>query len=132
MNNLPVDVMAGVVEGGPIVAVNLHRTGRGRRPPEEFDLAVSGWRVLGSRLNPLTPRMRVPRLGDVLLRSMALSTARLQRDRLAGRSVELLSPPVGRSGMLDFQAGPGLVEPAYRYAVEALAQSGAVAGGLPS
>lgn len=123
MNNLPVDVMTGLVDDGPIVAVNLHRTG-GRRPPEEFGMSLSGWRVLASRLNPWTPRMRVPRLGDVLLRSMSLSTARLQRDRLGGRPLErLLVPPVGRAGMLDFQAGPGLVEPAYRYALEELART---------
>jgi predicted acylesterase/phospholipase RssA len=128
MNNLPVDVMAGVVGDGPIVAVNLQPTGGGRRTPAEFDLAVSGWRVLASRLNPFTPRMRVPRLGDVLVRSMSLSTARLQRYRLAGRSIELLTPPVGRSGLLDFRAGPALVDPAYRYAVEALAQNRAAVG----
>jgi NTE family protein len=123
MNNLPVDVMAGLVGDGPIVAVDLHRTG-GRRPPEEFGLSVSGWRVLASRLTPWTPRMRVPRLGDVLLRSMSLSTARRHRDRLGGRPLEmLLVPPVGRAGMLDFQAGPALVEPAYRYALEELARS---------
>lgn len=123
MNNLPVDVMAGVVGDGPIIAVNLQPTGGGRRPPAEFDLAVSGWRVLASRLNPFTPRMRVPRLGDVLVRSMSLSTARLQRDRLGSRSVELLTPPVGRSGLLDFAAGPALVDPAHEYAVQALAQN---------
>ena len=126
MNNLPVDVMARVVGDGPIVAVNLQPTGSGRRPPAELDLAVSGWRVLASRLNPFTPRMRVPRIGDVVVRSMSLSTARLQRDRLGSRSVELLTPPVGRSGLLDFAAGPALVEPAYEYALEALAQSRAV------
>ncbi|MCX6462466.1 MAG: patatin-like phospholipase family protein [Pseudonocardiales bacterium] len=123
MNNLPVDVMAALVGDGPIVAVNLHRTG-GRRPPEQFELSVSGWRVLASRLTPWTPRMRVPRLGDVLLRSLSLSTARLQRDRLGDRPLEmLLVPPVGRAGMLDFRAGPSLVEPAYRYATEVLERS---------
>lgn len=128
MNNLPVDVMAGVVGNGPIVAVNLQPIAGGRRTPAEFDLAVSGWRVLASRLNPFTPRMRVPRLGDVLVRSMSLSTARLHRDRLASRSIELLTPPVGRSGLLDFRAGPALVDPAYGYAVEALARSRAAVG----
>lgn len=123
MNNLPIDVMAGVVGDGPIVAVNLQPAGGGRRPPPELGPSLSGWRVLASRLNPFTPRMRVPRIGDVVVRSMSLSSARLQRDRLAGRPVELLTPPVGRSGLLDFRAGPALVEPAYRYAVEALAQS---------
>ena len=68
--------------------------------------------------------MRVPRLGDVLLRSLSLSTARLQRDRLGDRPLEmLLVPPVGRAGMLDFRAGPSLVEPAYRYATEVLERS---------
>lgn len=132
MNNLPVDVMARVVGDGPIVAVNLQPTGSGRRPPAELDLTVSGWRVLASRLNPFTPRMRVPRIGDVVVRSMSLSTARLQRDRLAGRSVELLTPPVGRSGLLDFAAGPALVEPAYEYAMEALAQSRVVSSRPPA
>lgn len=123
MNNLPIDVMAGVVGDGPIVAVNLQGPGGRRRPPEAFEPALSGWRVLASRLNPFTPRMRVPRLADVLVRSMSLSTARLQRDRLGSHSVELLTPPVGRSGLLDFAAGPSLVEPAYRYTLEALERS---------
>lgn len=125
MNNLPVDVMARVVDDGPVVAVNLHRTGGGgRRPPEEFELSLSGWRVLASQLNPWARTVRVPRLPDVLMRSLSLSTARLQRDRLGHREPEImLTPPVGTAGMLDFAAGPALVEPAYRYAAEALRES---------
>ena len=89
-----------------------------------FDSGLSGWRVLGHRLNPLAPSRPVPTVIDILSRSTGLSGVRHQRAALAGDRVDLLlRPPLPAIGALDFKAGAALIEVGYRHAVEALARS---------
>lgn len=88
LNNLPVDVMAGRVHSGPIIAVDLQPDLVDDRI-EAFDVSLSGWRVLRSRLDPRAPRPRFPGLVDVLMRSLLLASTREQRARLVHRPVTL-------------------------------------------
>jgi predicted acylesterase/phospholipase RssA len=124
VNNVPVDVMRGRVGNGRIVAVNVS-------PEVEpltatpFEAGLSGWRVLGHRLNPFAPPQPVPNVVDILSRSTGLSQVRYQRAALDGDHIDLLlSPPVAGIGSLDFKGGLALIEVGYRHAVEALAKSG--------
>jgi len=122
MDNLPVDVMRGRIGSGAIVAVDVS-------PEVEplttapFGPGLSGWRVLGRRLNPFTAPQPVPGVADVLSRSTGLSQVRHRR-ALDDRVDLLLRPPVAGFGVLDFKGGIPLFEAGYRYAVEAVARSG--------
>ena len=122
IDNVPVDVMRGRVGSGRIVAVDVS--------PEVEPLTVapfgpglSGWRVLGRRLNPFATPQPVPGIADVLSRSTGLSQVRNRR-ALEDRVDLLLRPPVAGLGMLDFKGGIALFETGYRYAAEAIAKSG--------
>jgi len=124
VDNVPVDVMRGRVGNGRIVAVNVS-------PEVEpltaapFEAGLSGWRVLGHRINPVAPPQTVPSVVDILSRSTGLSQVRYQRAALGGDHIDLLlSPPVAGIGSLDFKGGLALIEVGYRHAVEALAKSG--------
>lgn len=75
LNNLPVDVMATRVSAGPIIAVDLQPAAQGA-PPEPFDVSISGWKVLASRLNPFTRSIQMPGLADVVLRSLLLASTK--------------------------------------------------------
>jgi predicted acylesterase/phospholipase RssA/CRP-like cAMP-binding protein len=122
IDNMPVDVMRGRVGGGSIVAVDVS-------PEVEpltiapYEPGLSGWRVLGRRLNPFATPQPVPGIADVLSRSTGLSQVRSRR-ALEDRVDLLLRPPVAGLGVLDFKGGIALFETGYRYAAEALAKSG--------
>jgi NTE family protein len=122
LNNVPVDVMRGLVGGGRVVAVDL-------TPRVEtltvapFRPGLSGWRVLGRRLNPFAPAHPVPGIGYILTRSPSLNQVRHRRVALDGVDL-LLRPPVDGFGGLDFKGAGPLIELGYRYTAEALASSG--------
>jgi predicted acylesterase/phospholipase RssA/CRP-like cAMP-binding protein len=124
LNNVPADVMRGLVGSGCVVAVDLS-------PQVEtltvapFRPGLSGWRVLGRRLNPFAPARPFPGIGYILTRSPTLSQVRHRRAALDGERVEmLLRPPVGGFGALDFKGAIPLIEMGYSYTAEALASSG--------
>ncbi len=124
LDNVPVEVMRGRVGTGSIVAVDVS--------PEvvpltsaPFETTLSGWRVLGRRLNPFAQRQALPGIADILIRSTGLSQVPHRRAALDDDRVDLLlRPPVGRIGVLDFNGGIALIEAGYRYTAEALAKSG--------
>jgi predicted acylesterase/phospholipase RssA len=90
-----------------------------------FGPGLSGWRVLGRRLNPFASAHPVPGIGYILTRSPSLNQVRHQRAALDGDRVELLlRPPVAGLGALDFKGAGPLIEAGYSHATEALAASG--------
>ena len=124
LDNVPVGVMRGRIGNGCIVAVDVS-------PEVEpltvtpFEGGMSGWRVLGGRLNPFAPPRQVPRVVDILSRSTGLSQVRHRRAALDDHRIDLLlRPPVAGVGTLDFKGGVALIKVGYRHAAEALAKSG--------
>jgi predicted acylesterase/phospholipase RssA len=121
---VPVDVMRGHVGVGTIIAVDLY--------PDVEPLAVapfgpglSGWGVLGRRVNPFVASPPLPGVADILSRSTGLSQVRHRRAALdVDRPDLLLRPPTAGVRILDFKGGVTLIETAYRYATKALAESG--------
>ncbi len=124
IDNVPVEVMRGRIGGGSVVAVDVS-------PEVEpltaapFGPGLSGWRVLGRRLNPFAAAQPVPHIADILTRSTGLSQVRHRRATLDVDRVDLLlRPPVAGLGVLDFKGGIAFIETGYRYAAQALAESG--------
>jgi len=117
VDNLPVNVMRQFC-AGPIIAVDVG---------QKIDLstnieaseALSGLRVLWSRLCPFTPDILVPSLFSLLQRATTLSS---------DRSVELLKdeadlwlePPVGVYSTFEWSKINDIAEAGYRYAAEVI------------
>ncbi|HJR26449.1 MAG TPA: patatin-like phospholipase family protein, partial [Acidimicrobiales bacterium] len=119
LNNLPVDAMRARLDGR-IVAIDLE-------PPvdlryeDAFDPTVSGWGILRSKLNPFRRAPRIPNLVQIVLRAKQVGGVHAQRWVMAEHAVDVyLQPPIGDFGALNFKAGPGLVDAAYRYTLEQL------------
>ena len=86
---------------------------------------LSGWRVLGRRLNPFTAAHPVPGIAEILNRSAGLSQVRHRRAALDDHRVDLvLRPLAARLRSLDFKGGIALIEAGHRYTADALARSG--------
>jgi predicted acylesterase/phospholipase RssA/CRP-like cAMP-binding protein len=131
MNNLPVDVMARMSNGGPIVAVNLRSPAEMEARQLPIDGVVSGWRSMGSRLWPFTPRAELPSLMTILARANEMSGADAMR-ALEATADYVLRPPTGGHPFLDFSAVDPLIQTGYEYTVgqlEAWRQEGRRLGG---
>jgi predicted acylesterase/phospholipase RssA len=120
LNNLPVDAMRERLEGR-IVAVDLEPT-VDLRYDEAFDPTLSGWGVLAGKLRPGKTTQRLPNLVQIVLRAKQVGGDHAQRGVLAENAVDLyLQPPIEAFGALNFKAGRGLVDAAYRFTADQLA-----------
>jgi NTE family protein/lysophospholipid hydrolase len=119
LNNLPVDIMAKRC-AGPIIAVDATPTVDLEAQGWRGD-AMSGFRHLANRINPLGSGSDLPGIARILQRACELSSVRAHRARL--RDVNrglLLTPAVGGIPTLDFGQAEQAVEAGYRAACEAL------------
>jgi predicted acylesterase/phospholipase RssA/CRP-like cAMP-binding protein len=124
LNNVPADVMRERVGSGCVIAVSLSQ-GAGPLTVPSFEPGLSGWRVLGRRINPFAESMRIPGIAEILTRSTGLSQLRNRRAALVDDSVDLLlRPPAAGFGTMNFKDGVALMETGYRYTIEQLERSG--------
>ena len=124
MNNLPVDVLRTLLDGGHVTAVDLDVQGD-LDTETSFAPDISGWRALAQFLNPLQRRAgSFPSIVHVLMRAKELSGIRAQRESLAAYRPDVhIRPPVDGIGMFDFRSAQTLIEAGYRATVQALTSS---------
>jgi predicted acylesterase/phospholipase RssA/CRP-like cAMP-binding protein len=120
VDDLPVDVMAPLLDGGRVVAVDLGISSD-FRVQQRFDPNFSGWRVLARRLNPWGPRFDAPNLLTTLLRAKEVASHEsLELKRSAHAVTLLVRPPVEGFGGFDFRNVDVLTERSYRYTLDLL------------
>lgn len=119
MNNFPVDVMSQLCEGGPVIGSSVCPLRESIRH-YEFGPSLSGWEVLWSRVNPLSPAMKVPSLLGSLARAQEIRGVSGLRlcESLADVIIE---PDVSAFAILDFAAFAPIIEIGYQAAKEQLA-----------
>ena len=128
MNNLPVDIMREISEGGPVIASSVAPE---RDMVKRYTLGsgISGWQVLWSRLHPFKETLKVPSILEILSRSRELNEAyqRQQKRRLADL---FIVTPVEQFPGMDFRPVEAIVEAGYHAARQAIAgwQRSAAAG----
>lgn len=128
LDNLPVGIMKARCAGGPVIAVDVSPAEDLRMPRDAFP---SAWAVLGERLRPGPQSAPVPGILDILMRTTLLASA-AQRERSWREADLMLSPPVDRFGMLDFEELDALVEVGYRYTLDAAADARSLLGFPPA
>lgn len=116
MNNLPIDVMRTLSEGGPVVAVNVSPgTDSGRN--YTFGTHVSGWQVLGSRIR--RHPVNVPSIFGSLLRTMEVNEVYSRKAKLALADL-LINPPIHQFSLLEFESWEKIIETGHRAALDAI------------
>lgn len=116
LNNLPVDVMAGI-RPGRILAVDVSQESavEFKSPPP---IAISGWRLLWRRLNPFRRAPRDPSIADVLMRAGEMACVAMSRINKASTPIALtIKPPVGGYRMLEFSAFDAIIDAGYHHAL---------------
>jgi predicted acylesterase/phospholipase RssA len=127
VDDLPVDIMAPLVDGGHIIAVDLGISSD-FRVRQRFDPNLSGWRILARRINPLGARFDAPNLLMTLLRAKEVASSEsLVHKRMSHEDSLLVRPPVAGFGGFDFRNVDVLVERSYQYTLDLLDREPAAA-----
>jgi lysophospholipid hydrolase len=128
LRNLPADVLRELTGGGTTIAVDVSvETDLDSIYP--YDDAISGWRILWSRMRPFGQRFAVPSMAAVLQRSAELASVAMQRQSLE-RGIDLyMRVPLKRFGMLDFDKASEIIAAGRELAREKLAGWQAAPGG---
>jgi len=118
MNKLPVDVMRGLCNRGKVLAVSVSTQG-GLEAGGFFGEHLSGWRVLGKRLNPFAARSEGPNIASILMSSTLVKSAQAQEtlEREADFCVRVAPAP---TGLLDFKSLETTVNAGYEAALKQL------------
>lgn len=122
VNNLPVDVMKTVCPGIVLAVDVTEQLEFNSKLTESY--TVSGWKLLGQRLNPFANPPDIPSMLNILYRTTTvgsiglLETARSEADYC-------LSPPVQEFGVFDWRSIDRIIDIGYRYALCKLEDSGA-------
>ncbi len=119
INNFPIDVMRGLCGDGVVIAVDVSSP-RYRQKAYRFGPGVSGWRVLGQRLNPFVPAPAVPSLLGSLMRVLGVNSL-YRAEAVCPLADLIIRPPVRGIGLLEFDAYAEIIEVGYRAARQALA-----------
>ena len=117
MNNLPIDVMRTLSEGGPVIAVNVSLQ-RDQGKDYSFGTHVSGWQVLGGRLR--RQPLNVPSLVSCIMRTIEINEVRTRKAKFALADL-LIAPPIGVFSLLEFESWQKIIDVGYRATQEALA-----------
>jgi predicted acylesterase/phospholipase RssA len=84
-----------------------------------FGEHLSGWRVLGNRVNPFRSRTAGPNIANILLCSTLVNSAQAQEslEREADLCVQVTPAPIG---LFDFKSLDAIVEAGYQTALKQL------------
>jgi CRP-like cAMP-binding protein/predicted acylesterase/phospholipase RssA len=116
LNNLPTDVMRGYSDCGVVFASDAAGAlGSGRTRDPAYETGISGWKVLWHRLNPFATPLKVPTIGQIMMRVAIINDAQHMRTA-RGLADFYMRLELGSYGMLEFGALDQIVAAGYRSA----------------
>ena len=117
LNCLPGDIMR-EISCGPVIVVNASGT---RDLTADYQEFPSPWRLLWDRALPFRRRGKFPSILDILARTATVSSDRRAAEVETDADL-CLRPPVTRFGLMEFEALDEIVEVAYRYTKQRIAE----------
>ncbi|MCQ8105211.1 patatin-like phospholipase domain-containing protein [Methylomonas sp. SURF-2] len=119
LNNLPVDVMRELNQGGRVIAVDVNEREDLLNNTDHLG-GISGWRLLWHRLNPLAPRIQMPGMVQILTRASMIGGLAQQKKMREGLADLYLQPPVSGFPLTGYNQAQAISDAGYRYALERL------------
>lgn len=119
LNNVPVDVMAEMNDGGTIIAVDVNAREDLLNNADHFG-GVSGWRLLLNKLNPLADGNNSPGLIEILTRSSMIGGLAQRKKGMNGVAELYLQPPVNEFSLMAYKDAEKIEEAGYQYAMKEL------------
>ena len=121
MNNMPLDVMRGICEGGTVFGVNPMPT-RDKQKSYDFGSSISGWRALLGRLRLFGVRTRAPTILGSVMRATEINSAnRMRQSGFRSLADVLIEPAVETYAILAFDKYAPIIEIGYEAARERVA-----------
>ncbi len=118
MNNMPLDVMRELCEGGTVIGVNP-MPAHDRVKPYRFGPSLSGWEALLGRLKLFGVRTRAPSILGAVMRATEINSAnRMRSPQFRALADLLIEPPVDGFPILAFDRYPEIIDIGYRSAHE--------------
>lgn len=118
MNNLPVDHMQALSNGGNIIASQVVQTGSVHRY-EPCDGVVIGSHILLRKLNPFARKINLPGINFMFMKSMLISSQEHQL-QMARDADQCISHNTKSVGLFEFKAMKRIVEVGYQNAIKQL------------
>ncbi len=120
LNNLPVLPLVNRTTLGALILVNVTAPFYTADEPYDYSDSLPLGRVLRSRLNPLSPPLVAPGIGQVLMRVMELGSKSLEPGQIARADV-YIRPRFDTSSYTDTTQLPSVIRAGYEAASDALA-----------
>jgi len=119
LNNIPVDIMQRINEGGNIIAIDVNIKEE-MLNSTEYGTSLSGFKVLASRLNPFKPAINIPNMIELLSRASTIGGIAQQQKGMQGLADLYLLPPVKQFALMDYKKGTEIAQLSYEYAMPLL------------
>lgn len=120
VNNLPVDIMKKFCPGF-VFAVDVSEQLEFNSKLKE-SYTVSGWKLLGQRMNPFSNPPDIPNMLNILYRTTTVGSIRFLEAAKSAADL-CLDPPVRGFGVFDWRSIDTVIDIGYRYALRKLDDS---------
>lgn len=118
VNNLPVDIMKEICEGGVVIGVDVSSEEK-LEGNYDFGPTLSGWQVLWKRLNPFQEKPNIPLLPSLTMRVAEFSSVCLKKEQYQIPEL-MIRPAVQGIDLFAVDSFEEIVELGYRAAKPAL------------
>lgn len=119
LNNVPVDVMAEMTNGGRIIAVDVNVREDLLNNTDQQG-GVSGWRLLLNKISPMADRRKSPNLIEILSRASMIGGLAQRKKGMSGVADLYLQPPVNEYSLMAYKQAEEIEEIGYQYAMQVL------------
>jgi len=119
LNNVPVDVMAKINEGGHIIAVDINAREDLLGNTDNIG-GINGWQLLINKLNPFGQKINFPNLIEILTRASIIGGLAQRKKLITGVADLYLQPPVNHFPLMGYKHAKAIEQAGYDYAIKAL------------
>jgi len=121
LNNVPVDVMAKINDGGTIIAVDVNAR-EDLLDNTDNTGGMSGWKLLINKISPNTKKVRSPNVIEILSRASIIGGLAQRKKLMDGVADLYIQPPVNDFSLMAYKDADKIEKVGYLHAKKVLQQ----------